>query len=688
MWEDYAAGAVPDGGGYTEGGMVGCTQPRRAAAVAVAKRVAEEVGTALGDTVGYAIRFEDCCTPATRIRYVTDGVLLREAVQDLYLDRYSCVILDEAHERSLDTDLLLGVMKRVLGYRRDFRVIISSATLNPERFVQFFNGAPLFQIPGRTFKVHVKHAPSPVSDYIEQAVLTAMEIHVKKEMPGDILVFMTGQEDVNCVTYLLGERLRRYSPKHAENIVIIPVYSLMSTTHQVKMFLPAPEGKRKCVVATNIAETSLTIEGIQFVVDCGFCKIKQYVPSLGLNTLKVYPICQAQADQRAGRAGRTREGWCYRLYTENQYENDMYQYTIPEIQRTDMCHVLLLINSLEVNDIGSFPLMDAPPPKSLNKSMLELWRLKALDSEGKLTSTGRLMVDLPLDTLLAKFLEASISFECTEEAITISAVLSVDYRKLFLPPSGDIEKAIMAREKFFVFESDHLTLLNIYENYVKNRHDASWIHRHNLNEGILRQIELVREQLRDTLLRLKYPVKSCGRHLDAIRKALAFSHYIHVARRNALTQYSALLLRSVPAHLHPSSALMTGASMPPYVIYHEMHHTSGDREYMTMVSAVEPEWIAEAAPHLLNIRNMNEQRSSKTEQTTGNSLASNHRDQAAAQGLTVSKVTVHERPGSDDSKLTSDEILSTVSRTAVKRPLRATGEGPKKTGFKGRRNVF
>ncbi|CAF4807274.1 unnamed protein product, partial [Rotaria magnacalcarata] len=291
--------------GYTKRGMIGCTQPRRVAAMSVAKRVSEEMQCKLGDDVGYAIRFEDCTSEKTIIKYMTDGILLRESLTDPDLDHYSAVIMDEAHERSLNTDVLFGLLREVVSRRQDLKLIVTSATMDSEKFSDFFGNVPIFIIPGRTFPVESFFSKACVEDYVDAAVKQCIQIHLGAA-DGDILVFMPGQEDIEVTCELIKERLNDL--EGAKPLSILPIYSQLPSDLQAKIFQKADDGIRKCVVATNIAETSLTVDGIMYVVDSGYCKLKVYNPRIGMDALQIYPVSQANANQRMGRAGRTGPG--------------------------------------------------------------------------------------------------------------------------------------------------------------------------------------------------------------------------------------------------------------------------------------------------------------------------------------------------------------------------------------------
>ena len=387
--------------GWSDFGIIGCTQPRRVAAMSVAKRVSEEMGVELGEEVGYAIRFEDLTSDKTVIKYMTDGVLLRESLRESDLDRYSAIIMDEAHERSLHTDVLFGILKKVVARRRDLKLIVTSATLNADRFSDFFGGVPIFRIPGRTFHVEKYYSKTPAEDYVDAAVKQVLTIHLSHPM-GDILVFMTGQEDIEATCQVIAERLAAVDG--CPPLLLLPMYSQLPADLQAKIFESANSGTRKCIVSTNIAETSLTVDGIRYVIDSGYCKLKVYNPKIGMDALQVTPVSQANSNQRAGRAGRTGPGYCYRLYTERQFVSELLPNQIPEIQRTNLGNVVLLLKSLGIENLLEFDFMDPPPQLNILNSMYQLWVLGALDNTGGLTVLGRKMVEFPLDPALAKML--------------------------------------------------------------------------------------------------------------------------------------------------------------------------------------------------------------------------------------------------------------------------------------------
>ncbi|KAF8310889.1 P-loop containing nucleoside triphosphate hydrolase protein [Clavulina sp. PMI_390] len=544
--------------GYGKFGMIGCTQPRRVAAMSVAKRVSEEMEVELGSTVGYAIRFEDVTSPDTVIKYMTDGVLLRESLNEGDLDRYSVLILDEAHERSLSTDVLMGLLRKILSRRRDLKLIVTSATMNAEKFSKFYGNAPNFTIPGRTFPVEVFHSKSPCEDYVDSAVKQVLQIHLSLP-PGDILVFMTGQEDIEVTCQVVQERLSQLTDPAP--LAVLPIYSQMPADLQAKIFEATDDGRRKVIVATNIAETSLT---------------------------------------RTGRAGRTGSGFCYRLYTETAFNNDLFESTIPEIQRTNLANTVLLLKSLGVKDLLEFDFMDPPPQANILNSMYQLWVLGALSNTGDLTPVGRKMSEFPMEPSMAKMLIASVEMRCSAEMLTIVSMLSVP--SVFYRPKERMEEADAAREKFCVGESDHLTLLNVFQQWKSHGFREDWASKHFLHPKLLRKAREVRAQLEDIMKMQKMDIVSAGTDYDIIRKAICAGYFHQAAKVKGIGEF--VNVRSgLPTHLHPTSALYGLGYTPTYVVYHELIMTS--KEYMTQVTAIDAYWLAELGSVFYSVKEKN-----------------------------------------------------------------------------------
>ena len=579
--------------GYTKNGMVGCTQPRRVAAMSVANRVSDEMNTTLGEDVGYAIRFEDCTTEKTKIKYMTDGILLRESLRDPELEAYSAIIMDEAHERSLNTDVLFGLLRDIIAKRQDLKLIVTSATMDAKKFSTFFGDVPIYTIPGRTFPVDTFFSRNVVEDYVEAAVKQTLQIHLQAD-EGDILIFMPGQEDIEVTCELLVDKLGQID--EAPQLAVLPIYSQLPSDLQAKIFQKAPDGLRKCVVATNIAETSLTVDGIKYVVDSGYCKLKVFNPRVGMDGLQVYPVSQANANQRMGRAGRTGPGMCYRLYTERQYKDELLPVTVPEIQRTNLANVVLLLKSLGVEDLLSFHFMDPPPQDNLLNSQYQLWILGALDNTGQLTQLGESMVQFPLDPALSKMLITGVDMGCSEDILTIVSMLSVP--TIFYRPKGREEEADAMREKFQVPESDHLTYLNIYRQWRLQKYSMNWCNKHFLHFKALKKVREVRQQLREIMEQQNLDIVSAGNDEDLIRKCICSAYFQQACRLKGLGEY-VNLRTGTPCHLHPTSALFGMGFTPDHIVYHELVMTS--REFMQCVTAVDGRWLAEVGGKFYSI---------------------------------------------------------------------------------------
>ncbi|KAJ1553986.1 DEAH-box ATP-dependent RNA helicase prp22 [Cladochytrium tenue] len=573
--------------GFTSRGMIGCTQPRRVAAMSVAKRVAEEVGCRLGQEVGYTIRFEDCTGPETKIKYMTDGMLLREALIDGDLGRYHVVILDEAHERTMATDVLFGLLKETVKRRPDFKLIVTSATLDAEKFSTYFFNCPIFTIPGRTYPVEILFSKDPESDYLDSALITVMQIHLT-EPPGDILLFLTGQEEIDTAAEILYERMKALGSTVPE-LLILPVYSALPSEMQSKIFEPAPPGARKVVLATNIAETSITIDGIYYVVDPGFVKQNTYDAKLGMDALVVVPISQAQARQRSGRAGRTGPGKCYRLYTETAYRNEMLPNSVPEIQRMNLSNTVLTLKAMGINDLLNFPFMDPPPVQTMITAMELLYQLGALDTEGLLTRLGRRMAEFPLDPSLCKMLILSVDLACSDEILTIVAMLSV--QNIFYRPKEKQAQADAKKAKFHQPEGDHLTLLAVYNGWKAARFSNPWCYDNFVQARSMRRAQDIRKQMLGIMDRYRQDVVSCGRNTARVLRAVCGGFFRHAAKKDPQEGYKTLI-EGTPVYIHPSSALFN--RQPEWVIYHELVLTT--KEYMREVVAIEPKWLVEAAP--------------------------------------------------------------------------------------------
>lgn len=533
------------------------------------------MGCQVGEEVGYSIRFEDVTSAKTRIRFLTDGMLLREALVDPLLSRYAVVMIDEAHERSLNSDILLGLLKKIKKKRPELRIIVSSATLQAGTFVDFFSeddesdpGCRIVSLEGRAYPVDVLYLETPTDDYVEKAVETAFNIHTQ-EADGDILIFLTGREEIDRATQLLSERAVKLHPK-AQALQPLPLFAGLTTEEQMYVFEPAANNTRKVILSTNIAEASVTIDGIVYVIDTGFVKLRAYNPSSGIETLTPVPISRASAIQRAGRAGRTKPGKCFRLYTEASY-HALAQTTIPEIQRSDLAPVVLQLKALGIDNIVRFNFL-TPPPSSLVVRALELlYSLGAIDDYAKLTQPlGTRMAELAVEPMMAKVLLSAPSFQCLSEVLSIAAMTSLQ-GSVWFQHEGEKKAMESSRRKFAVEEGDHLTLLNVYQAYVsKGRKDAKWCRDHHLNNKSMVRAVSIRTQLKRYLERLGVEVDESlvtngSRTSDAskaeqIRKCLTAGYFAHAAKMMPDGTFKSVA-GGVVLHAHPTSLMFVSGSM-------------------------------------------------------------------------------------------------------------------------------
>jgi len=578
--------------GLAQRGKIGCTQPRRVAAMSVAKRVAEECGSRLGEVIGYTIRFDDCTSNETKIKYMTDGMLLRECLVDPMLSAYSVLILDEAHERTINTDVLFGLLKKAVKIRPSLKLLVTSATLNVEKFSEYFYQAPIFTIPGRTFEVEVLYSKEPETDYLDASLITVMQIHLS-EPPGDILLFLTGQEEIDTSCELLHERMEKLG-KDVPELLVLPVYSALPSEMQTRIFDPAPPGARKVVIATNIAETSLTIDGIYYVVDPGFVKQKVYNPKAGMDALVVTPISQQQAKQRSGRAGRTGPGKCYRLYTERAFRDEMLDTAVPEIQRTNLSSVMLQLKAMGINDLLAFDFMDAPAAETMIMALQNLFHLGALDDEGLLTRLGRRMAEFPMEPNLAKMVIQSTHLGCSDEILTIVAMLTV--QSIFYRPKEKAALADQKKARFHQSEGDHVTLLNVYNSWKNNKFSNPWCYENFVQARNLRRAMDVRKQVLGIMDRHKLDIVSCGKNFKRVQKAVVSGFFRNAAKKDPQEGYKTQVDQQL-VYIHPSSSLFN--RQPEWLVYHEV--TATTREYMREITAIDPKWLVEFAPEFFKV---------------------------------------------------------------------------------------
>ncbi|EED21791.1 mRNA splicing factor RNA helicase (Cdc28), putative [Talaromyces stipitatus ATCC 10500] len=579
--------------GYTKNGMkVGCTQPRRVAAMSVAARVAEEMGVKLGNEVGYAIRFEDNTSDKTVLKYMTDGMLLRELLTEPDLGAYSALMIDEAHERTVPTDIACGLLKDIAKARPDLKLLISSATMDAQKFQKYFDDAPIFNIPGRRYPVDIHYTSQPEANYLAAAITTVFQIHITQG-PGDILVFLTGQEEIEAAEQSIQETARKLGGKVPE-MVIAPIYANLPSELQTKIFEPTPPGARKVVLATNIAETSLTIDGIVYVIDPGFVKENVFNPRTGMESLVVTPCSRASAGQRAGRAGRVGPGKCFRLYTKWAYHNELEENTTPEIQRTNLSSVILMLKSLGIDQLLDFDFMDPPPAETIIRALEQLYALGALNDRGELTKIGRQMAEFPTDPMLAKSILAAAKYGCVEEVLSIIAMLG-EASALFYRPKDKKIHADSARARFTIKEGgDHLSLLNIWNQWVDSDFSYVWARENFLQQRSLTRARDVRDQLAKLCDRVEVTVTSAGaNNIVPIQKAITAGFFPNAARLQRGGDSYRTVKNGQTVYLHPSSTLFE--VNPKWVIYYELVLTS--KEYMRSNMPLQPEWLVEVAPH-------------------------------------------------------------------------------------------
>lgn len=576
-------------------GLVAITQPRRVAAISLATRVSEEKRCQLGKLVGYTVRFEDVTSAETKLKFMTDGMLLREAIGDPLLQRYTVVILDEAHERTVHTDVLFGVVKAAQKKRREqnkfsLKVIIMSATMDVDLFSQYFNNAPVLYLEGRQHPIKIFYTKQPQTDYLQAALISLFQIHQEAPSSHDILVFLTGQEEIEAMARTCRD-IAKHLPDSCGQMVVIPLYASLPHTQQLRVFHTAPKGCRKVILSTNIAETSITISGIKFVVDTGMVKAKRYNPDSGLEVLAVQRVSKAQAWQRTGRAGREDSGVCYRLYTEDQFDqfNNM---TVPEIQRCNLASVMLQLLALRIPNVLTFDFMSKPSPEAVRAAIEQLDLLGAverMDDQVTLTPMGKKMASFPLEPRFAKTILLSSQFHCTEEVLTIVSLLSVD-SVLYNPPSRR-DDVLSVRRKFISNEGDHMTLLNIYWAFKNVKGNKDWCRENFVNSRNMALVSEVRSQLRETCMKLGMAMESSRTDTANIRRCLAHGLFMNAAELQPDGSYYTLHTHQLVS-IHPSSVLFQGK--PAYVVFNELLHTS--KCYMRDLCLVDPDWLHDAAP--------------------------------------------------------------------------------------------
>ena len=581
--------------GFGNLGTIGHTQPRRIAARSVAARIAEELQTELGDLVGYKVRFNDQISDNTQIKLMTDGILLAEIQTDRFLNQYSCLIIDEAHERSLNNDFILGYLKQLLPRRPDLKVIITSATIDVERFSKHFNNAPIIEVSGRTYPVEVRYRPVAEEDDQDQlqGILNAVD-ELQAEGRGDILIFMNGEREIRDTA----EALQKQNLKHTE---ILPLFARLSAQEQNKIFHPS--GLNRIVLATNVAETSLTVPGIKYVIDPGTARISRYSYRTKVQRLPIEPISQASANQRKGRCGRVSEGICIRLYSEEDFNNRP-EFTDPEILRTNLASVILQMTALGLDDIEAFPFVDAPDKRHIQDGVKLLEELGAFETvqtksgeKRRLTTIGRQLAQLPVDPRLAKMLLSAVDFGSVYEVMIIVSALSIqDPRER---PTDKQQASDEKHRRFADKKSDFLAFLNLWH-YVQEQQKELTKNQFRrqcqkdfLNYLRIREWQDIYQQIRLAVREMGLPINSEKAEYQQIHTALLSGLLSHIGLKEAEKQQY-LGARNAHFAIFPNSVLFK--KQPKWVMAAELVETS--KLWGRMVAEIEAEWIEPLAEHL------------------------------------------------------------------------------------------
>ncbi|MCG6263395.1 ATP-dependent RNA helicase HrpA [Vibrio vulnificus] len=577
-------------------GLIGHTQPRRLAARSVANRIAEEMETQLGDFVGYKVRFNDQISENTQIKLMTDGILLAEIQHDRFLNQYDTIIIDEAHERSLNIDFILGYLKELLPRRPDLKVIITSATIDPERFSNHFGGAPIIEVSGRTYPVETRYRPLGGENEDDRDQLEGIFDAVDElcdEGLGDILIFMNGEREIRDTADALAKR-------KLKDTEIVPLYARLSAGEQNKIF--QPHTGRRIVLATNVAETSLTVPGIKYVIDPGTARISRYSYRTKVQRLPIEPVSQASANQRKGRCGRVQEGICIRLYSEDDF-NSRPEFTDPEILRTNLASVILQMTALGLGDIEAFPFVEAPDKRNILDGVRLLEELGAINSNAKdpkkrLTAVGKQLARLPIDPRLARMVLEAPRLGCLKEVMIIAAALSIqDPRER---PSDKQQSADDKHRRFYHEDSDFLTFVNLWNHIQKQQKALSGNQFRRqckddyLNYLRVREWQDVYFQIHQSMREMEFKLNSEPGSYDAVHSAILTGLLSHIGMKDQeKNEYHGA--RNARFHIFPGSGLFK--KQPKWVMSAELVETS--KLWGRIIAKIQPEWIEPLAKHLI-----------------------------------------------------------------------------------------
>ncbi len=597
--------------GYSQNGVIAVTQPRRIAALSVSEFIAKQLKTSYPGLVGYKMRFEDKTDSTTKIKIMTDGILLQEMKLDPWLSKYSVIMVDEAHERSLNIDFVLGLLKRVLAERSDFKVIVSSATMNAQKFSDYFGGCPIVTIDTVTYPVAMVYDPpaGKVTTATEtgcDALLSKIEATVDRVLDnkedGDILIFLPGEKIIrDCVKRL------SFASFHSK-IHIVPLYGRLPKEEQEKVFDSAPFGKKKVVISTNIAETSVTINGVTTVIDSGLAKLNFYSPRTYTSSLEETPVSRASCNQRRGRAGRTCPGTCYRLYSRKDFD-EREEYTVEEIYRTDLSEVVLRMAELGITDFEKFDFISPPGKEGIRGAVETLNLLGALNEDRTLSSVGKLMVEFPLEPRISRILvEAIMRYpDILEEAIIASAFLSA--RSPFVLPPGEEMDARKAHHAFRDIQGDFVSYVKLYRTYEQMKNRERFCKNNYLDEKVMAEIENIKKQLTEEISALGIPVTGGG-SMDNYLCCIASGMIQFVCVREGKESYRTLTADHIS--IHPGSSMFRSA--PLFIVAGEIVRTS--RMFAMSVSPLTKELLRKISPSLE--KDLLGLRSKKSRSLTGN----------------------------------------------------------------------
>ena len=622
--------------GYSNTGVIAVTQPRRIAALSVSEFISKQLGTSYPGLVGYKMRFEDKTDSTTKIKIMTDGILLQEMKLDPWLSKYSVIMVDEAHERSLNIDFVLGLLKRVLAERKDFRVIVSSATMNAEAFSAYFDGCPIVTIDTITYPVTIVYdtpsiPASTISEAATDALLTKICNTVDRILannePGGILIFLPGEKIIKDCLWKLD-----HSP-FSRKIHTLPLYGRLAKEEQEKVFDPAPFGKKKVIISTNIAETSVTISDITTVIDAGLAKLNFYNPRTFTSSLNETAISKASCNQRKGRAGRTQPGICYRLYSRKDYDTRP-MYTTEEIYRTDLSEVVLRMAELGITDFQNFDFISPPGIEGIIGAVDTLNMLKALDSDNTLSSIGKLMVEFPLEPRISRIIiEAIMKYpNVLEEALIAAAFLSAN--SPFLLPQGEEMEARKAHHNFRDMQGDFVSYLNIFKGYTSSPDKEKFCKKNYLDDRVMAEIENINVQLKDIVSKMNIPIMGGGNKGDYLC-CIASGMIQFVCIRTGKNTYRSLTADKIC--IHPGSVLFR--QDPLFIVAGEIVRTS--RMYAMSVSPLTKSLLHQISPTLLNLlENTKSPKDKKTNEKEKTSKKEKESKQKLQKDETISGIKV------------------------------------------------